>query len=372
MEPDADGRRERTVIMQTGTGGRMTRRTMLQRMLGAGVAIAGAEALVPLGDLAALAEESTRMIFAWLVPSDAASFASLQQHADVITHVSPTWYTMDGDLSITGQPDPAVAQVAQDQGILLVPLIRNQHFSPTVAHAILVSSQHRARAAEKIAALVLDKNYDGINIDFEGPFGASRDRYSDFLTRLGALLQAQGKLLTVDVVPQLKPASEYPNTSWAAPYDYAALGHLCDAVMVMCYSYSDQKPGSLSPRWWLQEATTYASTQIPVENLVVGTAFYGRHWIVNGAQITHTDLKEAQALALLAQSGAKLERPTRDATPRFSWHDAKGEHIVHFEDAKSLGAKLKVVKAAGAAGASFWRLGQEEASQWTVISRALD
>jgi spore germination protein len=256
-------------------------------------------------------------------------------------------------------------------GASLVPLIKNKQFSASAAHDILVSSQHRAKAADKIAALVLKNNYDGINLDFEGSFGASRDRYSDFLTRLAARLRPEGKLLTADVVPQLKPPSAYLNTSHAAPYDYAALGAVCDAVMVMCYSYSDRKPGSLSPLWWLRDATTYARTQIPVQKLVVGMSFYGRHWIVNGSQITHTDLKQAQVLELLAQSGAPLTRPAPDDTPRFSWRDAKGEHIVHFEDAKSLAAKLKVVRAAGLAGATFWRLGQEVESQWEVIRQAL-
>jgi spore germination protein YaaH len=154
--------------------------------------------------------------------------------------------------------------------------------------------------------------------NLEGPFGASRDQYSDFLTRLGIRLQAHGKLLTVDVVPQLKPASEYPDTSWAAPYDYPVLGQVCDAVMVLCYSYSDRKPGSLAPLWWLHDATDYASRQIPAETLVVGIAFYGRHWVMNGGQTTHTDLKEAQALELLVQSGAHLTRPAPDDTPRFN------------------------------------------------------
>lgn len=344
---------------------RMSRRTLLQATLGA--VIVGAEASLPFGAASALAEGRKQIVFSWLVPYDPASFASLRQHADVITHVSPTWYIMDGDLSITGRADQAVTRFARERGIRLVPLIKNRDFSATVAHDILVDSQHRARAAEKIASLVLQNNYDGINIDFEGRFGASRDRFTDFLSLLAARLRPEGKLVTVDVVPQLKPAALYPNTSGAAPYDYAALGKICDLVMVMCYSYSDRRPGSLSPLWWLRDVTSFARTQIAADKLVVGMSFYGRHWIVSGSQVTHTDLRQKQALDLLAQSGAHVTRPAPDYTPRFTWEDALGTHIVHFEDATSLDAKLKVVRAAGAAGATFWRLGQEEASQWTVI-----
>jgi spore germination protein len=356
-------------ISEVLTRRRISRRTLLQAALGA--VLVGTEASLPFGASSVLADWRKQFVFAWLVPYDPASFASLRQHADVITHVSPTWYIMDGDLSISGQADQAVTQFARDRGIQLVPLIKNKQFSPSVAHDILATSQRRARAAEKIASLVLQNHYDGINIDFEGHFGASRDRFSDFLARLAVRLRLEGKLLTVDVVPQLKPAAMYPNTSGAAPYDYAALGHVCDAVMVMCYSYSDRRPGSLSPLWWLRDATSFARTQIPAHKLVVGMAFYGRHWVVNSSQVTHTDLKQDQVLALLAQSGAHVTRPAPDYTPRFTWEDAAGMHIVHFEDATSLEAKLKVVRAAGAQGATFWRLGQEAASQWKVIKLEL-
>jgi spore germination protein len=371
MKRDADSRSELSSMTQTPTRRRLSRRMMLQTVVGTGITLAGAGALLPLSSGIALASDREKMVFAWLVPYDPSSFASLQKHAEVITHLSPTWYSIDGELTISGEADRAVAQFARDRGIALVPLIKNAQFSPVVAQDILLSSKSRDKAADAIASLVLQNNYDGINIDFEGPFGASRDQYSDFLTRLGARLQPEGKLLTVDVVPQLEPVSTYADTSWAAPYDYRVLGEVCDAVMVMCYSYSDRKPGSLSPLWWLRKATTRALTQIPASKVVVGMSFYGRHWIVNGQQITHTDLKQAQALDLLAQSGAELDRPVYDATPRFTWRDAQGKHIVHFEDAKSLTAKLKVVRAASVAGATFWRLGQEDASQWKVIGQAL-
>jgi hypothetical protein len=88
---------------------------MLQAVLGA--TLIGTEAWLPFGAGSALAYRRKQMVFAWLVPYDPASFASLQQNADVITHVSPAWYSMDRDLSISGQADPAVVQFARDRGI---------------------------------------------------------------------------------------------------------------------------------------------------------------------------------------------------------------------------------------------------------------
>jgi spore germination protein YaaH len=308
------------------------------------------------------------------VPDDPDSFASLQQHAHLITHLSPTWYTMGGDLSIASEAWESVIGLAAQHGIRLHPLIRNQDFDPHVAHEILKSSERRREAAERIAQLVLDYDFGGINVDFEGPFGSNRKELSDLIARVSARLRPAGKWVSVDVVAQIRPGSAYQHKRdrWAEPYDYAALGHVGDIVVIMGYDYAYEKPGPISPLWWLRQVLTFASSQIPASKLVMGLPFYGRHWTVKGKHVLHfRGLHQAEALDLLARSHAQLQRPAHDATPRFSWHDGEGEHIVHFEDEQSLAAKLKVVRAAGVAGVALWRLGEEQPSQWDVISKWL-
>ncbi len=139
----------------------------------------------------------------------------------------------------------------------------------------------------------------------------------------------------------------------------------------MAYDRATHRPGSLAPLWWVKQTVAYALTQIPAQKLVLGIAFYGRHWIERGKDVTHTDIRQPEALALLASSGATLQRPALDATPRFTWHDAQGQHTVHFEDGPSLAAKLQLAQANGLAGVAFWRLGQEAPSQWQVIAGAM-
>ncbi len=83
-----------------------------------------------------------------------------------------------------------------------------------------------------------------------------------------------------------------------------------------------------------------------------------------------TALTQIEALDLLAWSGAQLLRPSRDATPRFSWTDAAEQHVVHYEDMESLTAKLQLADM-HTGGAAFWRLGEEEAEQWDAIQNWL-
>ncbi len=148
------------------------------------------------------------------------------------------------------------------------------------------------------------------------------------------------------------------------------LAAACNAVLLMAYDYSVQAPGSISPLWWVQAALAHARTHIPASKLVVSLPFYGRHWTQIGGKIHMTALTQIEALDLLAWSGAQLLRPSRDATPRFSWTDAAEQHVVHYEDMESLTAKLQLADM-HTGGAAFWRLGEEEAEQWDAIQNWL-
>lgn len=346
----------------------ISRRRMLQAVAGIAGTLAAGSSLEALE----AAAPARKIVFPWFVEGDPAAMASFQQHAHLITHLSPTWYSMAPDTTIGGGPDWNVINLAQSAGISLHPLISNQGFLPEVATQILKTAKRRADAAARIAELVTYDGYDGINLDFEGTFGASRERYSDFVHRVAEKLHAAGKWVTVDVGAQTRPVSTYPRSSWVAPFDYKALGQSCDAVMIMAYAYSVSQPGPVAPLWWVKATLAYARTQIPARKLVVGLPFYGMRWLIKGGRtVSYHSITEQQALSLLKQSRAKVQRPALDGSPHFSWHDRYGTHVVHYEDAGSLTAKLRAVRAAGAAGTAFWRLGQENAGQWSVISRWL-
>ncbi len=365
-----------TDIQRPTDGADLVSRRRLLRAAAVGAATLEAGSLLGISARPALAgsmpdtPSATMPVYAWLTPKDPASMASLRLNAGQIAYLSPTWYIMNGDLSISSIARRSLIEFARDHTIVLLPRVMNANFDAQVAAAILATPDSRARAAREIASLVLRYDYGGVNMDFEGRFAANRDGYSDLLARLAERLHLAGKRLTVDVSTQLKPLAAYSDQEPTASYDYTAIAQVCDAVMLMAYDRATHRPGSLAPLWWVQQTVAYALTQIPAQKLVLGIAFYGRHWIARGQQVTHTDIRQSEALALLASSGATLQRPPLDATPRFTWHDAQGQHTVHFEDGPSLAAKLQLAQANGLAGVAFWRLGQEAPSQWQVIAEA--
>ncbi len=310
------------------------------------------------------------MVFPWLVPDDPASFASLQTYCKLITHVSPTWYRMAADLQVSSRRVQEVAAFAREQGVSLHPLIVNDNFDARIADVVLASAQTRQRAAQIIADLILQEEYDGINMDFEGTFGRSRDQYTDLLQRLADLLHPQGKWVTVDVVSQTGPATEYSvEDSWASPFDYAAIGRICDRVMLMGYDYSMATPGPVTPYWWLEQVIDWAVSQIPRERIVVGLPFYTRHWIIQDGKTSPAyGLKQDECSRLVEQTGRDPEYLERDATYRLIWTDREGEHHVYYDDASTLHKKMELAKRKGVQGIAFWRLGQESADVWQAVA----
>jgi len=334
---------------------------MVCRVLGGAAALAGTEQFPGLVPQTSHASGARPLVFCWMHSGEPASLASLRQHASAITHLSPTWYSVREDLSIAGTLDQMVIDFARHHGLSLHPAIGNT-LTAASAQFILGSAGARARAAQNIAELVLKQDFDGINMDFEGNFGAYRDQYSDLMDELARHLRPAGKWVTVDVPPN------HPPSSWSAAYDYARLGQACDAVVLMAYDYSVQKPGSVSPLWWDRQAVGYALKQIPPNKLVVGLPFFGRHWTEADGKFSGTPpLTHKEALDLLAWSGATVYRPALDATPRFSWSDGGTKHIVHFEDMQSLAVKLQSLDSR-IRGAAFWRLGLEDGEQWNAIN----
>jgi len=201
----------------------VSRRAILQGLTGAGLVLSLGPTFSRDRTQVADAAAPGTIVFSWVANGVPESFASLQQHAGAITQLSPTWYSMKADLSITGTTDRLVIDFAKAHGISLHPLIRNDRFDPAVAKAILATPKRRAKAAERITALVVNNDFDGVNLDFEGPFGTSRDEYTDLVERLSRRFSGEGKSISVDVVPQLVDVSAIPVTSWASPYDYSRL-----------------------------------------------------------------------------------------------------------------------------------------------------
>ena len=137
-------------------------------------------------------------------------------------------------------------------------------------------SQEQAIIASVVTA-VRRAGYAGADFDIEVPPAADRTALTGFITQAAAALHAVGAKISVDVTMPIQPNPGSPDVG---PYDYAALGAVCDRVNLMTYSYHwpGGWPGPVAPLPWDQAAIRFATRYIPPSKVVLGVPAYGYIW----------------------------------------------------------------------------------------------
>ena len=75
-----------------------------------------------------------------------------------------------------------------------------------------------------------------------------------------------------------------------------------------------------------------------------------------------------EAVQIALQNGAIIKFDTLSQSPYFNYIDKNRlSHVVWFEDARSIQAKLKLASKYGLRGVSYWALGKPFTQNWTVL-----
>ncbi|MCC6446428.1 MAG: hypothetical protein IT210_23625 [Armatimonadetes bacterium] len=297
---------------------------------------------------------------------DPAPFESVRRNSKTITHLCPTWWEMvDGEGNIEAKSDPAVLELARQEGIAVLPLLANKGFDKALIHNILVSPQRRAWVIDQIETLLKAGGYEGINIDFEAVPFKDRKYLTAFMRELYARLQPQGLLVTIDVPAKEK---DNPKAAWSGAFDYVELAKACDHFMVMAYDehWSTGSPGPVASTAMVRRVMKYAASAVPREKLIMGVPFYGYDWPPKGRAkgMTHT-----KSIALARAKKAPIRWDKKAPSAWYRYLDGQGKpRTVWFETRRSLEARLTVAQEMEIPGISIWRLGDEDASFWEPIA----
>lgn len=98
---------------------------------------------------------------------------------------------------------------------------------------VLSDPKLREKVVNQLLSLVLERNYDGVNIDFENVPPEDRGNLTEFMRLLYERFHTHGKLVSIDVPS--KTREEY--IGWTAAYDYEKIGKYSDLVILMIYDY---------------------------------------------------------------------------------------------------------------------------------------
>jgi spore germination protein len=127
---------------------------------------------------------------------------------------------------------------------------------------------------------------------------------------------------------------------------------------------------AVSPIGPVRQVLEYALTEMPGSKILMGQNLYGYDWTLPYKP------GNPQAQAISPQRGIELARERNAAilydttaqAPYFNyWRDGK-EHVVWFEDARSIQAKFNLIKELGLRGISYWHMGFKFPQNWTLLN----
>jgi spore germination protein len=304
----------------------------------------------------------SREVTIWSYYAGAPEMATLLANREVIGEVNFFWYELTADGSIRGSvQNRAGLDKLQQAGIRVLPSIMNG-FSAERVHNVVSDPDRRRQHIDDIVALVLENDFDGIDIDYESLDAQDRDDFSLFVEELAAALHGENKLLSIAVHPKTSDEG-----SWEGPaaQDWARLGAAVDEFKIMTYDYhwSTSDAGPIAPVGWANQVIDYAATVVPPQKTYLGVHFYGYDWLGKNAK----SLTWMQVQALIRRYDAQVQRD--ESNEAWFSYESGGVNTVYFADAQSVEAKLAGVFARhpDLAGIAIWRLGSEDPDNWRVI-----
>lgn len=278
-----------------------------------------------------------------------------------LTYLSIFSYQVSPDGSLDTIDDASWIALARNNRVAPVMVVTNIKpsggFDSNIAHSVLTNTQARDNLIRNIENTLKTKNYYALNIDFEYIFPTDRQSYNDFLKLITGRLHSLGYPVFTAVAPKL--SATQPGLLYEA-HDYPAHGATVDRVILMTYEwgYLAGPPQAVAPLNQVRKVLDYAVTAIPRDKILMGMPNYGYDWTLPYVRGTlASTFSNIEAVNRAFRNKAAIRFDTLAQSPYYSYYDANGkEHIVWFEDARSIRSKLRLVNEYGLAGVSYWTI----------------
>jgi hypothetical protein len=375
----------------------------VSRAISLAVIIAMAGQLVP----SANAEPAPRKILSGWIPyyGMSTSLPTAVANADLINEVMPFWYTLKLntkskapyilDLYTPGNPSVAIdvpLATMRSAGFKIIPTITDGTDKLVLAK-LLAKSSERASVIKPIVDLVMSKNFDGIDLDFEGfafvdgtaSWPTTKPNWVLFVKELSAALHANGKLLSITAPVHFALTEKQKGYT---VYAWAEIAPYIDRLRIMTYDYSTSKPGPIGPIAWVERTVQYAISVLPASKVFIGLAGYGRDWVTkvdgicpdNVAKVVSPTAKAAtfimrNAATLASTYGVtpiyneEFQEATFTYQKTYNGNNADGQatsciatRTAWYQNPASYLARAQLVAKYRLGGLAEWTMGMEEQS----------
>lgn len=296
---------------------------------------------------------------------------TLSRTLPYLTYLSIFSYQANRNGSLTNLFEESLINSALSNSVapmMVVTNISEEGFDSDLARTILTNPAIQERLINNIISIVENKNYSGVNVDFEYLYPEDRESYNTFLRNLKGRLSEINKLLTVAVAPKYR--DNQPGILYEA-HDYKAIGEIADRVIIMTYEwgYLYGEPMAISPYSEVEAVISYAVTRIPSEKILMGMPNYAYDWTLPFTPGSSANaISNTRALDIALDRGANIMFDNKAKSPYFNYVDNNQNHVVWFEDARSINEKLNIVDKYNLAGISYWTINNLYPVIWSVIS----
>jgi spore germination protein len=253
--------------------------------------------------------------------------------------------------------------------VMAITNIKNGEFSEPVGTAILNNEKVTKAAIDNSVKMMKQKGYQGISVDFEFLGKKNKEAYNQFLRSMTTRMHSEGYVVMTAVAPKTSATQQ---GDWYESHDYKAHGQIVDYVILMTYEwgYSGGPPLPVSPIESVKKVLDFAVSVIDPKKILMGINLYGYDWTLPykpGGEFAKA-LNPVQATQLAGKRNVSIQYSKKDEAPSFKYWDAnKKEHIVWFEDLRSMKAKFDIVDQYGFAGVSFWNLSFSYPVFWNYL-----
>lgn len=288
---------------------------------------------------------------------------NVNRNAPYYSYLALFTYGMTTSGAITPAQDQfALQSLRQTQSIPTATFANwtQNQFSPYAVHAMLSVPSLRQQYISEVITIVRNKGYKGVAIDFESLLSEDRETFVQFLRELSAQLQP----LQVPIVVCLMPITGH--LPYEAPiiqgYDYASIAANATYVMLMSYNWSwpGGPPGPVASFPLVEDNINYALQRIPRQKILLGLVRYGYDWALPYQPGESTGTWPVQSVVEMAmRNQIPIQFDSQSLTPRLGYWDGQGrQHVIWFEDARSLQLKLQLVRKYQLAGIAAWELSE--------------
>ncbi len=299
----------------------------------------------------------------------------LRKMLPYLTYLTIFSYNVEEDGELIAPDDEELIELARQYGTAPIMLVASLNergvFSPESAERILTDGEVQSTLIEEIATTLSRKRYAGVEIDFEYVPGELAEEYVAFIRRLRERLSPAGYLTLVSLAP--KTSSDQQGLLYEG-HDYRGMGEAADKIFLMTYEwgYAFGPPMAVSPLNKVTQVIDYGVSQISPEKILMGVPNYGYDWTLPFERGSRArSLGNAEAVRLAGEKRASIEYDEEAEAPYFRYFDRTPEgvkeHIVWFEDARSISAMLQVMERFDLDGIGIWNGMRDFPQLWAVI-----